>query len=75
MEEAFEDANEMFNSMSITTQYEQVFDDESEVAHAAGMEQSEPYDEEEEKEENALYARDLPTPNMAAWMIPDVRTF
>jgi hypothetical protein len=73
MEEAIADANEMFNNMGITTQYEQVFDDESEIAHAAGMEQSELNDD-EEQEEDALYARDLPTPNMAAWVITDVRT-
>jgi len=68
------DANEMFNNMDITTQYVQVFNDESEVAHAAGMEQSVVNDDEEEQEEDAIYARDLPTPNMAAWIIPDVRT-
>ena len=30
--------------------------------------------EEEEMEEDALYARDLPTPDMASWVIPDVST-
>jgi hypothetical protein len=64
----------MFNNMGITTQYEQVFDDESKVAHAAGMEQSELNDDEEEQEEDALYARDLPTPNITACLIPNVRT-
>jgi hypothetical protein len=49
MEEAIADANEMFNNIGITTQYEQVFD-------------------------NAMYVRDLPTLNMTAWVIPDVRT-
>ena len=73
MEEAIADANEMFNNMGITTQNEQIFYDESEVAHAAGMEQSKLNDDEEEQEEDALYARDLLTLNMAAWVIPDVR--
>ena len=38
------------------------------------MEQPEVKEEEEEKEEDALYERDLPTPDMASWVIQDVRT-
>ena len=77
MEEAVAEANAMFNQMGIAASYVQVFEDESEMLHAAAMEQPEVTQEEEELEEleeNALYARDLPTPNMASWVIQDVRT-
>ena len=72
MEDAISEANEMFNNMGIVAPHVNVFDDESEVSHAASMEQSETQSADEEEKE--LYARDLPTPNMAAWVIPDVRT-
>ena len=38
------------------------------------MQQVEVKGEDEEKKEDTLYARDLPTPDMASWVIPDVRT-
>ena len=72
--EAIADANEMFNNMGITAPYNLVFDDELEVFNAADMEPPETKSVDEEGEENSLYARDLPTPNMASWIIPDVRT-
>jgi hypothetical protein len=65
-EDAIAEANEM--------PYVHVFDDESEVSHAAGIEPPELPDDDEKKKENALYARDLPTSNMASWVISDVRT-
>ena len=74
MEEAVAEASEMFNQMGIAAPYVQVFEDESEVSHAAAMEQSDVTQEEEELEEDALYARDLPTPDMASRVIQDVRT-
>jgi hypothetical protein len=74
MKDAIAEANEMFINMRITTSYVQVFYDEPEVSHAAGMETPQPQVKEEEQEEDALYARDLPTPNMAAWVFTDVRT-
>ena len=43
------------------------------MSHAAAMKQPE-VTEEEEQEKNALYARDLPTLDMASWVIQDVRT-
>ena len=58
MEDAIAEANEMINNMGIAAPYVQVFDDESEVSHAVGMEQPESKEEDEEKEEDALYARD-----------------
>ena len=44
------------------------------MSHAAAIEQPDVTQEEEELEEDALYARDLPTPDMASWVIQDVRT-
>ena len=64
----------MFHNMGIAAPYVNVFDDESEVSHSAGMEPPETTSEDEEAEKEALYARDLPIPNMASWVIPDVRT-
>ena len=74
MEESIAEASEMFNHMGIAAPYVQVFEDESEVSHAAGMEQPEVKEEDEEKEGDALYARDLPTPDINSWIILDVRT-
>ena len=64
MEEAVAEASAMFNHMGIAAPYVQVFEDESEVSHAAAMKQPEVTEEEDEQRENALYARDLPTPDM-----------
>jgi hypothetical protein len=47
MEEAIAEANEMFINMDITTSFVQVFGDEPEVSHAAGMEPPQPQDAEE----------------------------
>jgi hypothetical protein len=74
MEDAIAEANELFNNMGIAAPYVYVFDDESEVSHAAGMEPPESKDKDEEKKEDALYARNLPTPNKPSWVIPDVGT-
>ena len=74
MDETVAEASEMFNQMGIAAPYVQVFEDESEVSHAAAMEQPDVTREEEELEEDALYACDLPAPDMASWVIQDVRT-
>jgi hypothetical protein len=74
MEDAIAEANEMFNNMGIAASYVHLFDDDPEVSHASGMEPRESKDKDEEKEEDALYSRYLPLPNMASWVIPDVRT-
>ena len=74
MEEAVAEASAMFNQMGIAAPYVQVFEDESEVTHAAAMDPSVVTQEEEELEEDALSARDLPTPDMTSWVIQDVRT-
>ena len=65
MEEAVAEASAMFTQMGIAAPYIQEFEDESEVSHAAAMDPPVVTQEEEELEEDALYARDLPTPDMA----------
>ena len=64
----------MFTQMGIAAPYIHEFEDESKVSHAAAMDPPVVTQEEEELEEDALYARDLPTPDMASWVIQDVRT-
>ena len=73
-EEAVAEASAMFTQMGIAAPFVQEFEDESEVSHAAAMGPPVVTQEEEELEEDALYARDLPTPDMAPWVIQDVRT-
>jgi hypothetical protein len=74
MDVASADANEMFSNMGITAVYDTIFNDEEEVTTAADTEPSETNTEDYEIEEDSLYARDLPTPNMTSWIISDVRT-
>ena len=44
------------------------------MSHAAALDPPVVTQDEEEMEEDALYARDLPTPDMESWVIPDVST-
>ena len=60
--------------MGITAVNDTIFNDEEEVTTAAATEPLQTNTEDYEIEEESLYARDLPTPNMTSWIIPDVRT-
>ena len=67
MASAYADA--IFSTMGIATVYATIFNDGGGHNCRSGH-NAEDY----EIEDDSLYARDLPTPNMTSWIIPDVRT-